>query len=55
VFPAQVVGPPAAYNEVINAAASVNAAFTQIEASQDPSANISQAIVSLTNAAALLN
>jgi hypothetical protein len=55
VFPAQVVGPPAAYNEVINAAASVNAAFTQIEASQDPSANISQAIVSLTNADALLN
>jgi len=55
VAPAAITGPAAAYNEVVSAATSVHAAFTAIEAVQDPTADINQAIVSLTNAAALLN
>jgi hypothetical protein len=55
VAPAYVTGPTAAYNEVIAAATSIQAALTAIDAAQDPTADINQAIVSLSNAAALLN
>jgi hypothetical protein len=53
--PASVTGPQAAYDEIVDAAGFTFAAFGAIEASLDPSADISQAIVALTNAAALLN
>ncbi len=53
--PAQLTGPPAAVAEMVSAAASISAAFTQIEAAQDPTAIINAAITSLQNADALLN
>lgn len=55
IAPAALTGPASATAEVINAAASINAAFVAVEAAQDPTADLNQAIVSLTNADNLLN